>query len=466
MAFDRQNVHEPVRHAGVRGGGRVWASSIAVIRGECCETSPGICDRAVIEADNEQEIVGGSGGDGAASERKACADGRTTGLDRSCWINICIFELIEMEGTGGSSGQRDGEGDRSAAASNIFSVEGLPTLRGTVPVGRSEGRCIHISFVIGDGRNGERLVAPFYCNGDEIPCDASGGKCLRDRSGSREHGSFGLLDEGDGRRRSRRLGRGGGDVRKTARVAGAVKRAHLVAVRSGREQAGVREARRSGSSNLGKCGAACKLATLDLILRDADVVGGSGPRKIDLRTASGGGRQVGRRRWRRGVRKRSGVRHIGVAGVTGAIGGAHSVEECRERSEWDVGINGDRCGSRTDLREGYAIRRAFHFEAGLIGRIIRPRKIDLRGTERCSSQSRRSGGRTCKCRGGCDVGGQAGIARSVGGDDFVAVTRGDQKAGIGKRGGSTGGGCDLGEACTTSALAALDFVSGYGNVVR
>ena len=91
MAFNRQNVHEPVRHASVRGGGRVWSSSgslqaldhIAVIRGKCCEASPGIGDRAVIETDNEQEIVGGSGGNGAASERKACADGRTTGLDRS-----------------------------------------------------------------------------------------------------------------------------------------------------------------------------------------------------------------------------------------------------------------------------------------------------------------------------------------------------------------------------------------------
>lgn len=240
MAFDRQDVHEPIGNACIRscGGVRTGGSGlqaldhIAVIGRKCCETSTGIRDRAVVETNYEQEVIGRNGGNGTTSERGTCADGRAGGLDRIGGINIGVFELVKVKGAVGSSAQSHSDVDGRAASDNVLGIESLRFLRRAVPAGGPDGRSVNISFVVGNGGNGERLVAPLDGHGDEISRDASSRESLRNGIGPREHGSLRLLDKGDRRWGSRRLSHCGSYVREVTQIVGRVEGPNLIAVGS------------------------------------------------------------------------------------------------------------------------------------------------------------------------------------------------------------------------------------------
>ena len=119
---------------------------------------------------------------------------------------------------------------------------------------------------------------------------------------------------GQARRRGRRLRvrhrrRLRDDRRVRAEVPGSVDRAHLVAVRRARRQAGVAVAGADRLGDLGEVRAGRALAALDAVAGDADVVGRGRPAEVDP------GRARRRRRQARRRRRRLRVRRPDVTGV-------------------------------------------------------------------------------------------------------------------------------------------------------
>jgi len=261
------------------------------------------------------------------------------------------------------------------------------------------------------------LVAPFHRNNDEIPLTLAPGAW--DSGSFQPAPMFRLLDKRDGWRRSRRLrcppwrcSKNRLDVgrvqsaapdcckkwKRAIRCSGKLSwwlkvptlRKRVAALRPG--SAG------SGIASRQRCRDEAVHARLICVLLVAVAVTFAGP--------------VGRRR----IRKCRRVRHIGCYAESPArwwpsrdsSRGSSERAGCRNRLLWLPPVV-PICG------KGDAIRRALHFEAGLVGRIVGPREIDLRGAAAVASNPEGAAGRTGKSCGAADVGWRAGIPCSVSG---------------------------------------------------
>src|SRR5260370_36950124 len=91
-----------------------------------------------------------------------------------------MLELINLERTGGISGQCYRDGDGSAATDNVLGVEDLGALRRTAPVGGANSAGVGVAFVIADGSDGDGLVAPLTADNGELTRGAGNGKNLGD----------------------------------------------------------------------------------------------------------------------------------------------------------------------------------------------------------------------------------------------------------------------------------------------
>src|SRR5262249_33701415 len=98
----------------------------------------------------------------------------------------------------------------------------------------------------------------------------------RERGGQEGRGGRG------GRRVRRGAGDGGGRAGERPHVVGGVGGAHAEAVARAGGEPGAVERGAGGGADLGERGAARALAALDEVVGDADVVGGRGPRQVDL----------------------------------------------------------------------------------------------------------------------------------------------------------------------------------------
>ncbi len=135
-----------------------------MIGGNRGETGAGIGYRAVVKGHGIKKIIGKIGGNGATSNRGSDSSGGARCIDRICRINISEFRLIEMVGAVGISSERNSDGDGCAASGDVLRVEGLRALQRTGPVCRSKGGSVNVSHTVGDGGNGQSLVAPLDGN--------------------------------------------------------------------------------------------------------------------------------------------------------------------------------------------------------------------------------------------------------------------------------------------------------------